>query len=105
MKKILSILIIYERKSSTNLCFHVISDHKEFQILDLYTGEKLLGEDDKKNLKTCNLNKGFFEFDQIKFMRPVLIENLGTGWREELIPIDKIISAIKVGSAIPQPLG
>ena len=77
-------------------CFHLLSDGAGFQIIDLKTNERLLGETDMKELEAANLNTGFFEFDQTQFMRPVLLEHLGQGWERELVPIESVISRIKV---------
>jgi hypothetical protein len=75
-------------------CFHLANDGAVFQIIDLKTDKKLLGEADLEKLEASNLNNGFYEFDQTQFMRPVLLEHLGSGWRKELVPIETVISRI-----------
>jgi hypothetical protein len=77
---------------------HLTKDRAGFQIEDLKTGERLLGEADQENLDEDNLNRGFHEFDQTKYMRPVLLGNLGQSWQEKLVPIESIISAINIDS-------
>jgi hypothetical protein len=79
-------------------CFHLVIEGKDFQIIDLKTDQRLLGEFDMEKLEAGGLNKGFYEFDQTQFMRPVLIEHLGHGWKKELVPIETIISRIKNSS-------
>jgi hypothetical protein len=79
-------------------CFHLVIEGKDFQIIDLKTDQRLLGEFDMEKLEAGGLNKGFYEFDQTQFMRPVLIEHLGHGWEEVLVPIETIISKIKTSS-------
>jgi hypothetical protein len=76
-------------------CFHLVNEETGFQIIDMKTEQPLLGESDIKRLEAGDLNSGFHEFDQTQFMRPVLIENLGSEWRKELAPIQDIISRIE----------
>jgi hypothetical protein len=66
---------------------HLTKDSAGFQIVNLETGERLLGEADLESLDADNLNRGFHEFDQTKYIRPVLLENLGQSWKEKLVPI------------------
>jgi hypothetical protein len=77
-------------------CFHLTNDGAGFQIVDIQTDRGLLGEADLESLEAGNLSQGFYEFDQTKFMRPVLLGNLGQGWQEQLVPIETIISGIKI---------
>ena len=77
---------------------HLTKDSAGFQIVDLTTGDWLLGEADLEALGIDNLNRGFHEFDQTKYMRPVLLGNLGQNWQEKLVPIESIISAMNVDS-------
>jgi hypothetical protein len=85
----------YDREES---CFHLVSEGKDFQIIDLKTDQRLLGESDMEEVDDSNLNAGFYEFDQTQFMRPVLMEHLGTEWDKELVPIETIIARIKNSS-------
>ena len=78
--------------------FHLTNDGAGFQIVDLQTDRRLLGEADLESLEAGNLNQGFYEFDQTKFIRPVLLENLDQGWQEQLVPIEIIISGLKINS-------
>jgi hypothetical protein len=80
------------------LGIHLTKDSAGFQIVDLETGDRLLGEADLEALGVDNLNRGFHEFDQTKYMRPVLLGNLGQSWQEKLVPIESIISAVNIDS-------
>jgi hypothetical protein len=79
-------------------CLHLVSEGTGFQIIDLKTDQRLLGESDIEKLEPSHLNTGLYEFDQTRFMRPVLIENLGSGWHEALVPIETMISRTKESS-------
>jgi hypothetical protein len=77
---------------------HLTKDSAGFQIVNLVTGDRLLGEADLEALGVDNLNRGFHEFDQTKYMRPVLLGNLGQSWQEKLVPVESIISAVNIDS-------
>ena len=77
-------------------CFHLTRDGTGFQIVNLRTDEGLLGESDIESLETSNLNTGFYEFDQTKFMRPVLLGSFGHGWQDQLVPIEAIIAGMNL---------
>jgi hypothetical protein len=77
---------------------HLTKDSAGFQIVDLKTGDGLLSESDQESLDEDNLNRGFHEFDQTKYMRPVLLGNLGQSWQEKLVPVESIIAAANIDS-------
>ena len=79
-------------------CFHLTRDITGFQIVDMRTNESLLGESDIESLEVANLNIGFYEFDQTKFMRPVLLGGLGHEWQEQLVPVETIIAGMEIDS-------
>lgn len=80
------------------LLFHLTRDDAGFQIVDMKTDQGLLGEADLETLDADNLNRGFHEFDQTKYMRPVLLGTLGQNWHEKLVPIESIIAAAHIKS-------
>lgn len=65
--------------------------------MDLGTDERLLGESDMEMLDAANLNTGFHEFDQTKYMRPVLLgDDPNQDWQEQLVPVESIMDRMDI---------
>lgn len=80
-------------------CYHLTRDGAGFQIVDLGTDERLLGESDMEMLEAANLNTGFHEFDQTKYMRPVLLgDGPNQDWQEQLVPVESIMDRMDINT-------
>jgi len=84
----------YDQEKS---CYHLTREGAGFQIVDLGTDERLLGESDMEMLEAANLNTGFHEFDQTKYLRPVLLgDDPNQDWQEQLVPVESIMDRMDI---------